>query len=432
VSLQFDRFSIEAQNVAARAYEVMGRYGHGILDVEHLALALFELPNGELTPVFQYLSLDVERVRQQLDDILRALPKTTSPDSKVYITPQLKRVIEQVTADSQSLAASQITPVHLLLAFVGQTATASATLFNNLGLTRERILAAYNGTGMPQTSGTDPWDRAYQRFNEPQIIPNEPLAPPTWREFPLAISPVFLGIVAVTAAAAAVVYMGGEYARLALFVFVVGGWVISLSLHEFGHAFVAFFGGDRGVVAQGYLTLNPLKYTHKWLSIVFPIIILAMGGIGLPGGAVYINHAAIRSRWMRSLMSAAGPFATGICALVLVIPFFLRLVGRSPEHVEFWAGLALLAFLQITALLFNLLPIPGLDGFGIIEPFLPPRILNITYTIRRFTFLIIFALFYDQTPVSSAFFAAIGLVIAILGVNPNLIGIGLDLFRFWT
>ena len=147
---------------------------------------------------------------------------------------------------------------------------------------------------------------------------------------------------------------------------------------------------------------------------------------------MYINTGAIRSRWMRSLMSAAGPIATGLCALILVPPFFLRLVSRAPAHVEFWAGLALLIFLQLTALFFNLLPIPGLDGFGIIEPFLPQSLLGITYTLRRFTFFIIMLLFFNQTPVSAFFFTAMGVVIFLFGVPPNLINTGLQLFRFWT
>ena len=67
-------------------------------------------------------------------------------------------------------------------------------------------------------------------------------------------------------------------------------WKAQVALHEFGHALVAFWGGDRSVVDKGYLTLNPLKYTHPFLSLVLPMLILVLGGIGLPGGAVYINR----------------------------------------------------------------------------------------------------------------------------------------------
>ncbi len=74
--------------------------------------------------------------------------------------------------------------------------------------------------------------------------------------------------------------------NLTTFLIVLAGWIFSLSLHEFAHALVAYYGGDKTVKDKGYLTFNPLKYTHPMLSIVFPIIFLMMGGIGLPGGAV--------------------------------------------------------------------------------------------------------------------------------------------------
>ena len=49
------------------------------------------------------------------------------------------------------------------------------------------------------------------------------------------------------------------------------GWLVSLCLHEYAHALVAYRAGDLGVAERGYLTLNPLKYTHPLLSIVLPV-----------------------------------------------------------------------------------------------------------------------------------------------------------------
>ena len=53
-----------------------------------------------------------------------------------------------------------------------------------------------------------------------------------------------------------------------------------------------YFAGDRGVADRGYLRLNPLKYTHPLLSIVLPVVVVLLGGIGLPGGAVWVDHRA--------------------------------------------------------------------------------------------------------------------------------------------
>ena len=72
--------------------------------------------------------------------------------------------------------------------------------------------------------------------------------------------------------------------------------MISLCLHEFGHAIVAYHCGDRTVRDKGYLTLDPLRYTDLQYSILFPLLIMALGGIGLPGGAVYINTHYLRRR----------------------------------------------------------------------------------------------------------------------------------------
>lgn len=151
------------------------------------------------------------------------------------------------------------------------------------------------------------------------------------------------------------------------------GWIVSVCIHEFGHALVAYWGGDTSVKDKGYLTLNPLKYTNLSLSLILPLIFLLMGGIALPGGAVYIDQRRLRSRWWKSAVSAAGPIASGFVTLLLAIPFSLGLA--SPDSVYWlWSALAFLVFLDIYAVLINSLPIPPLDGYGVIEPWLSPKI----------------------------------------------------------
>src|SRR5512146_1363513 len=101
------------------------------------------------------------------------------------------------------------------------------------------------------------------------------------------------------------------------FLVVLVGWIFSLCLHEFSHALVAYLGGDHTVREKGYLTFNPLKYTDPLYSILLPLLFLVMGGIGLPGGAVYIERWRIRNRFMLSAVSLAGPFANLLVAIVL-------------------------------------------------------------------------------------------------------------------
>ncbi len=109
------------------------------------------------------------------------------------------------------------------------------------------------------------------------------------------VSPVFLGILAVSAVTGWATWTGfAAEPGLAVFLFVTSAWVVSLCLHEYAHARTALHGGDISVGAKGYLTLNPMKYTHALLSVVLPVVFVIMGGIGLPGGAVFIERGRIR------------------------------------------------------------------------------------------------------------------------------------------
>ncbi|MDZ4267534.1 MAG: hypothetical protein U1D00_17900, partial [Mycobacterium sp.] len=87
-------------------------------------------------------------------------------------------------------------------------------------------------------------------------------------------SPIFLAIVTITAAGGVLAWMSAGQVRpvayVGVFVFVIFGWLVSLCLHEFGHAYTAWRFGDRDVAVRGYLTLNPLKYSHPLLSLGLP------------------------------------------------------------------------------------------------------------------------------------------------------------------
>jgi Zn-dependent protease len=180
----------------------------------------------------------------------------------------------------------------------------------------------------------------------------------------------FLVLLAIFLGFGAVLYTGASKNSAVAIGFVVAGWVISLCLHESAHALAAFFGGDRSVVGKGYLSLDPMAYTHPMLTFGLPILYLLIGGIGLPGGAVYIQHSVLRSKWWDSFVSLAGPLANAAFLLILALPFALGM----PEHRgadAFWAAMGFLAYLQATSIVLNLLPLPGFDGFGVLRPHLP-------------------------------------------------------------
>ncbi|MBQ1072896.1 site-2 protease family protein [Micromonospora sp. C31] len=241
-------------------------------------------------------------------------------------------------------------------------------------------------------------------------------------------SPVFLALVALFVASGVLTWNGFGNVRLDVFLFVVSGWLVSLCLHEYAHAVVAFRAGDRSVAHRGYLTLNPLKYSHPLLSIALPVVVVLLGGIGLPGGAVWVDRHAIPGRLRHTLVSLAGPATNVLFTLVLVLVVRLGAPGGGP--VEFWAAVALLAFLQLTASVLNLLPVPGLDGGNMLQPWLNPQWRRMYDLFAPFGFILLFALLWNPR-LSRWFFDGVFAVGDLLGLPPWLYALGLDLIRFW-
>ena len=257
-------------------------------------------------------------------------------------------------------------------------------------------------------------------------------------------SPIFIGIVALTGVSAWMTWTGFGNVRVDVFLLVICGWLVSLCLHEYAHALVAYFSGDRGVAERGYLRLNPLKYTHPILSIVLPVIAVILGGIGLPGGAVWVDHAHIGSKVKQSLISAAGPLTNVLFALLLAVPFLVGLgpqivqdefgqyqLAGSADHLEFWAALALLAFLQVTASVLNFLPVPGLDGGNMLHPWMSPAYQRAYNLFAPYGFILLFVLLW-QSEINRYFFSAVYWLSELIGVPRALSALGFELMRFWS
>jgi Zn-dependent protease len=243
------------------------------------------------------------------------------------------------------------------------------------------------------------------------------------------ISPVFVGIVAVMAVTGWATWTGfAEQPGVAVFLFVTAAWIVSLCLHEYAHARTALHSGDISIGAKGYLTLNPLKYTHALLSIVLPVIFVIMGGIGLPGGAVFIERGRIQGRWKHSLISAAGPLTNVLFAVVCTAPFWLHTLDGVPDTFRY--ALAFLALLQVTAAILNFLPVPGLDGYGVIEPWLSYNVKRQVEPFAPFGLLFVFAVLWIPS-VNTAFFDVIHSILDSLGINEIQTYCGQEFYRFW-
>jgi Zn-dependent protease len=210
------------------------------------------------------------------------------------------------------------------------------------------------------------------------------------------------------------------------FLVVIVGWMLSLFLHEFSHALVAYFGGDYTVREKGYLT-NPLKYIHPVYSILLPIVFLLLGGIGLPGGAVFIETWRLRSKGWITAVSLAGPISNIFLAIVLAL--VLRFGPVSSDGI--WPGLAFLTFLQITAAIFNLIPLPPFDGYGAIRPHLDPGLRQTFDAFGQISIFVIFALFGYVPLVRDGFWMVVGYITQLLGVSNQLVDLGTRQFMFW-
>jgi Zn-dependent protease len=242
-------------------------------------------------------------------------------------------------------------------------------------------------------------------------------------------SALFLCLAAVFVGSGALIWSGTGPTGVTVFVFVLAGWFVSLCLHEYAHALVAYRGGDRSVAGRGYLTLNPLKYSHPLLSIVLPLVIVVLGGIGLPGGAVWVDHNQLRGRVWDSVVSFAGPATNIVFTLALVTPFGLGV--NTAAHEPFWAAVAFLAFLQLTASILNLLPIPGVDGGNLIEPWLNAQWRRGFALVAPYGMLLLFGLL-SAPQVNRVFFGVVFFIADVIGLPPALYAAGYDLFRFWS
>jgi len=271
-------------------------------------------------------------------------------------------------------------------------------------------------------------------FGQRTGVPGRAAAP--WgRRNRIRVSPVFLGILAVAATGAVAAWTGYGNPRFAVFVFVFAAYFAVLCLHEFGHAYSAHRAGDGEVAARGYLDLNPLRYLNPVLSIILPAIYLAIGALPLPGGAVLVNRAAARRRWQASLISASGPLFNILFAVIAMV----AVAAAAPveqgfivdPHGVFWTGVSFFAYIQVAVAVLNLIPVPGLDGYGIIEPYLSYETRRALEPVRPYGILLVLLLLVAFPPVRDGFSHAVTSIMNAFGQPRSGPGEGQYYFQFW-
>ena len=365
----------------------------------------------------------------------------------------LRQLLVNANREAQVLGHYQVDSIHLLLAMLYSDSPETSAPLQKAGLTlydlRRHLQAGTRVDFQPGESDRMQGSRTQAGRSQPQrgrsdqpqsparSRPDAALRKKPWPSLRgvVQVSPVFLGLIAATAGSGVLLWFGilPALVRPLTILFVTAGWITSVCVHEFGHAVVAYLGGDRSVRASGYLDLNPLRYTNVLLSLVMPVLFLLLGGIGLPGGAVYIDRGALRSRAWDSAVSVAGPVGTLLSGLIVVIPFLIpgNATWLNATNAGFFGALAYLGFIEAIALVLNLLPVPGLDGFGILRPWLPYSVQGLANQYGQLGILAVFAVLWFVAPVSHAFFQSVLQITDLAGIDPRLIGYGQSLMRFY-
>jgi Zn-dependent protease len=164
-------------------------------------------------------------------------------------------------------------------------------------------------------------------------------------------------------------------------------FLFSAVVHEVSHGLMAEKFGDDTAREEGRITLNPIPHIDPFGSILLPGLLLFVGSPIVFGAAkpVPVNFNNLRpQRLGMALVSLAGPLSNLILAVLLMLPVVFGIV---PENVaEFWIKAA---GINIVLAVFNILPIPPLDGSKIVASMLPYNLMYKLLELERYGFLII-------------------------------------------
>ena len=192
------------------------------------------------------------------------------------------------------------------------------------------------------------------------------------------------------------------------FIFYIVILLFSVVIHEVSHGAMAYALGDSTAKHAGRLTLNPIPHIDPFGSIILPLILALPALFGAPtiifGWAKpvpYNPYNLKNQKWGPALVGAAGPGSNILIAVVFgfVIRFLPALSGLSPEFVQAFIGaLAVIVFLNLGLAIFNLVPIPPLDGSKMLFSLLPYQWLYVRDFLERngFILLLIFIFFFSR------------------------------------
>lgn len=181
------------------------------------------------------------------------------------------------------------------------------------------------------------------------------------------------------------------------FIFAIAILIMSVVVHEVSHGYSASLLGDQTARYAGRLTLNPFKHLDPIGSFIVPLLTFLAGGFifGWARPVPYNPYNLKDQKWGPGIVAASGPVSNFLVAIVfgLAIRFGL---GAAFVPASFFDILSLIVFINIILGVFNLIPIPPLDGSKVLFALLPYRWHHIQEFLERYGFflLIIFIFFF--------------------------------------
>ncbi|MBL7073417.1 MAG: site-2 protease family protein [Candidatus Omnitrophica bacterium] len=171
-------------------------------------------------------------------------------------------------------------------------------------------------------------------------------------------------------------------------------FIIVIVVHEFAHGYVAYLFGDRTAKNAGRLTLNPIRHADPLGTVLFPAILILTHSPVIFGWAkpVPINPRNFKKPRQGLFFTAlAGPAANFALAIIFASIFKM---GLFPTHSVGWTFLLMGVMISLVLGIFNLMPIPPLDGANVIMSVLPPDLMRAYAKLGRYGFFILIALLY--------------------------------------
>ena len=179
--------------------------------------------------------------------------------------------------------------------------------------------------------------------------------------------------------------------------------IMSIVIHEISHGYAAGLLGDPTAKYQGRLTLNPIKHMDPVGSVLVPLV-TSLAGVtfGWAKPVPYNPYNFKNQRWGELIVAIAGPLSNILIALVF--GFILRF-GLSTFPESFLRFSILVILVNLGLAIFNLIPIPPLDGSKVLYAFMPFRFYRFREILERYAFIVLLILII--TPGFTSFISVI-------------------------